>query len=253
MIFRRIKAHVEKENWFAVFIDFAIVVFGVFIGIQVANWNEARAANQREQILLVELREELIKNVADAQGAGEGFLVGANSARRLLSRHEQSLVKCGNDCWDLIVDMMHASQWQRVTINWTTYDELRRNGLPSNRKIIQALENFQFVIRQNANALDTPPAYRTLVRQRIPIKLQDAYWNNCFVINDRIEIYLSPCQRPDGVIIDPDVINVIFDDPDIMTTLREWTSMARLTGKTLVESSRGSEPALKILNSEIKK
>ena len=42
MLFRRIKAHVEKENWFAVGVDFAIVVIGVFIGLQVANWNEAR-------------------------------------------------------------------------------------------------------------------------------------------------------------------------------------------------------------------
>ena len=37
MIFRRIKSHIEKENWFAVFIDLCIVVIGVFIGIQVAN------------------------------------------------------------------------------------------------------------------------------------------------------------------------------------------------------------------------
>ena len=47
MILRRIKAHVEKENWFAVGIDFAIVVIGVFIGLQVANWNEARADRLR--------------------------------------------------------------------------------------------------------------------------------------------------------------------------------------------------------------
>ena len=45
MLFRRIKAHVEKENWFAVFLDFCIVVVGVFIGLQVANWNEARSEN----------------------------------------------------------------------------------------------------------------------------------------------------------------------------------------------------------------
>ena len=39
MLFRRIKTHVKAENWFAVGIDFLIVVVGVFIGIQV--WNEA--------------------------------------------------------------------------------------------------------------------------------------------------------------------------------------------------------------------
>jgi len=38
MIFRRIKAHIAKEGWFAVFIDFIIVVFGVFMGFQVTEW-----------------------------------------------------------------------------------------------------------------------------------------------------------------------------------------------------------------------
>ena len=39
MLLRRVTQHVTNQNWFAVFIDFIIVVVGVFIGIQVANWN----------------------------------------------------------------------------------------------------------------------------------------------------------------------------------------------------------------------
>ncbi len=39
MLLRRITQHVKTQNWLAVFIDFLIVVVGVFIGIQVANWN----------------------------------------------------------------------------------------------------------------------------------------------------------------------------------------------------------------------
>ena len=42
MLLRRIIEHVKTENWFAIGIDFVIVVIGVFIGIQVANWNETR-------------------------------------------------------------------------------------------------------------------------------------------------------------------------------------------------------------------
>jgi hypothetical protein len=42
MILRSVMKHVRDQNWFAVFLDFLIVVVGVFIGIQVANWNEAR-------------------------------------------------------------------------------------------------------------------------------------------------------------------------------------------------------------------
>ena len=60
MILRRIKAHVEKENWFAVGIDFAIVVVGVFIGLQVANWNEVRSENERVANQLTSFQTELI-------------------------------------------------------------------------------------------------------------------------------------------------------------------------------------------------
>ena len=43
MILRSLTRHVREQNWFAVFLDFLIVVVGVFIGIQVANWNAERA------------------------------------------------------------------------------------------------------------------------------------------------------------------------------------------------------------------
>ncbi|MEM7430564.1 MAG: hypothetical protein AAF351_01365 [Pseudomonadota bacterium] len=43
MLLRRVTKHVKEQNWFAVGVDFLIVVVGVFIGIQVANWNDARS------------------------------------------------------------------------------------------------------------------------------------------------------------------------------------------------------------------
>lgn len=63
MIFRRIKSHIEKENWFAVFIDFAIVVVGVFIGIQVANWNGKRASHTEYLQALTRLETEIAGNL----------------------------------------------------------------------------------------------------------------------------------------------------------------------------------------------
>jgi hypothetical protein len=52
VILRRITEHVKAQNWFAVAIDFVIVVVGVFIGIEVSNWNAARADRNREQVLI---------------------------------------------------------------------------------------------------------------------------------------------------------------------------------------------------------
>lgn len=42
MRLRNITRSVKDQNWFAVFLDFFIVVLGVFIGIQLGNWNEGR-------------------------------------------------------------------------------------------------------------------------------------------------------------------------------------------------------------------
>ncbi|MEL6789079.1 MAG: hypothetical protein AAFU58_00150 [Pseudomonadota bacterium] len=66
MIFRRIKAHIEKENWFAVFIDFCIVVVGVFIGIQVANWNASQFERREEAAIVERLRDDFERIEEDA-------------------------------------------------------------------------------------------------------------------------------------------------------------------------------------------
>jgi len=59
MLLRRITQHVKAQNWFAVGIDFLIVIVGVFIGIQVANWNDARRDRENEALYLERLEQEL--------------------------------------------------------------------------------------------------------------------------------------------------------------------------------------------------
>ena len=63
MIPRRIVEHAKAQNWFAVMLDFFIVVLGVFIGIEVAGWNQARQDRREERRyygqLLVDLRADL--------------------------------------------------------------------------------------------------------------------------------------------------------------------------------------------------
>ena len=43
MILRRLTTALRKQDWVTVVIETLIVVFGVFIGLQVNNCNEARA------------------------------------------------------------------------------------------------------------------------------------------------------------------------------------------------------------------
>ena len=58
MILRSVMKHVRDQNWVAVGLDFLIVVVGVFIGIQVANWNDARVQEARDHVLLDRLQAD---------------------------------------------------------------------------------------------------------------------------------------------------------------------------------------------------
>ena len=62
MLLRRISKHVKDQNWFAVFIDFAIVVIGVFIGLQVANWNDTQSTKAELRASLERLDKEITHN-----------------------------------------------------------------------------------------------------------------------------------------------------------------------------------------------
>ena len=77
MILRRITEHVKTQNWFAVAIDFLIVVVGVFIGLQVANWNDARQDRVDEAFFLEALHEDIKR-------------VNAQAARTKAMRFEQA-------------------------------------------------------------------------------------------------------------------------------------------------------------------
>ena len=58
MLLRRISEHVKTQNWTAVALDFVIVVAGVFMGIQVSNWNDARQTRAVETATHRALRED---------------------------------------------------------------------------------------------------------------------------------------------------------------------------------------------------
>jgi len=67
MILRRVIEHVKNQHWAAVFIDFAIVVLGVVIGLQVNNWNEARRDRARELTYLQGIAADLDESIVSIQ------------------------------------------------------------------------------------------------------------------------------------------------------------------------------------------
>ncbi|MEL6857118.1 MAG: DUF6090 family protein [Pseudomonadota bacterium] len=84
MLLRRITTHVKEQNWFAVGVDFIIVVIGVFIGIQVANWNDTRTNEYRETEILGTIYNELKEDRIELQIGRDAAIVTISSASYVL-------------------------------------------------------------------------------------------------------------------------------------------------------------------------
>lgn len=67
MILRRVIDHFRRQEWTAIFIDFIIVVFGVFAGLQVNNWNETRRDHAREGVYLAALAKDIRGDIAEIE------------------------------------------------------------------------------------------------------------------------------------------------------------------------------------------
>ena len=91
MILRRISENVKSQNWFAVIVEFVIVVVGVFMGLQVQDWNEARKERIEEGELLGRLYEETLGLI----GTQRQELAGLKAPRRNPGGRESGAVLAG--------------------------------------------------------------------------------------------------------------------------------------------------------------
>jgi hypothetical protein len=60
MILRRLSKAIAEQNWFIVFIEVLVVVVGIFIGLQVDDWNEVRKDRKDEQLFLSRLHGDIL-------------------------------------------------------------------------------------------------------------------------------------------------------------------------------------------------
>ena len=89
MILRRVIEHMKSQHWTAILIEFVIVVIGIFVGLQVNNWNEARRDRARELTYLQGIAADLDESIASIQQS-----IGYSNDRVAL---DELLIKAATD------------------------------------------------------------------------------------------------------------------------------------------------------------
>jgi hypothetical protein len=81
MILRRLSQSLKQQNWAAIWIEFVLLIAGVFLGIQVSNWNEERTERLREAEFIERLSRDF--KVIDARLTENSVLWGDISTATL--------------------------------------------------------------------------------------------------------------------------------------------------------------------------
>jgi len=128
MILRRVIGHFRKQEWTAIAIDFVIVVVGVFVGIQVSNWNQARELQKRErthlQQLLIDLEGDRATGVRGVAAANQ-IDRAADAVLAVLEDTPQAVAVSDVDLMRFLLGAGYAYLPQG---NPTTYEEMISTG-----------------------------------------------------------------------------------------------------------------------------
>ncbi|MCY7354397.1 MAG: DUF6090 family protein [Lysobacter sp.] len=125
MILRRFSESLKQQNWVAICIEFVLLVAGVFLGIQVANWNAERETRQKAAIFTERLKADLREEAWSYQYLIEysrDVLANAEIAVDALS----GKAAASNEA--LLVSAYRATQYKQRTRRRSTYDELISTG-----------------------------------------------------------------------------------------------------------------------------
>ena len=172
MVIRRIREHVTAHNWFAVMVDVAIVVAGVFLGTQVNNWNEERIERERAADYRTRLIGELDFNARQyavqtayyrrARAYGLKALDALNGSRPLSDR-------------DFVIAAYQLTQTDTTGTKTGVYDEMTSRGLSDrlgDEETQQVASDFYLTAEVSQRTNETILPYRTLLREVLPYATQ---------------------------------------------------------------------------------
>ena len=241
MLLRRITEHVKAQNWTAVGLDFVIVVVGVFVGIQVANWNDVRQDEVRAQEYLVRIQRDILADVVRLDERITYWRdIGENGEAALLYL-ETGVLKDGSN-WKSLLAFFHASQYWTFSTKDTTYRELVSAGelrLIRDSELRTTIANYYIESERRAQILYAfRPAYREALRSLTPLAIQEYYWANCHT-DDRqgavARLQLIECDAPKFDTNAAQILNQFAARPDLSEKLRFWT--ARLSQNARVAAT----------------
>lgn len=127
MLLRRFMLHVTQQNWFAVWIDLLVVVIGIFLGLQVTDWNEARRDRVTERQYIERLLQTTTENITLLEDAKSLHLTLKEShIKTLRLLNQQSVSATEREFLDTNIPLIMV--WRNIDLNTGFVESLLSSG-----------------------------------------------------------------------------------------------------------------------------
>lgn len=127
MILRRLAQQLREQNWAAIAIEFVLLVLGVFLGIQVSNWNAAIIERRDARDSLQRLEDDLRLSISLTQGNAEFMATNARDTELVLDRLRACALSEG-DRDAFATGLYRLGKVMTARLVRITFEELRDSG-----------------------------------------------------------------------------------------------------------------------------
>ncbi len=180
MIFRRFLQRFQHQPWGSIATELAIVIIGVFIGMQVSNWNEERETAQKASVFSARLTNDLRREAwAYESLINYSHQTNANQRRVLDAMAGDSELSDEQ----FVISAYRATQYKDYNRYRATYDELVSTGnigLVADRTLREAavaLFTTNFIEQITLQVRESE--YRRVFRESVSAPVQEALLVRC--------------------------------------------------------------------------
>ena len=183
MILSRITQALRQQNWIAVALELVIVVVGVFIGMQVSNWNAMQAEKRLGRAYTERLREDLMKDLA----AHRAVITYYTAVQESVEQANALLQDPRADAKLLVMHAYRASEIVNAPRTGATWEEVVSSGdtglLPRAALDSGLADYFAGDSMRDVYDRMRESPYRSRVRATLPLEVQRAIRAGCSDVN----------------------------------------------------------------------
>ena len=246
MLLRRISQHVKDQNWTAIALDILIVVCGVFIGIQVANWNEARQERVQADLMM----ERIVEDINSARDLAGG-LINSNKRRVALGSEIVAFMEGQSTAVDPTPEHCNAlanlHNWAGLDYGIASFEELVETGqtaLVREDRVRRALAQYSLLLGKSE---EVASGANGLGRTRLPSRFP-AYFTVRLVeteaetLNQEFECDFSAMQEDASFRIELANTLSAISWYDHYVSLQQKALVDEITATEVDERTGGSKP-----------